>query len=108
MKALAAYLIVSADAGSVTTTGDAMPRYSEATSAAAAWSSLPTTMRSGWRKSCTADPSRRNSGFDTTRTSGRPSTRSTTLVEPTGTVDLFTTMASGGSAGAIWRAAVSM
>ena len=39
-------------------------------------------MRSGWRKSWIAEPSRRNSGFDTTATSLRPSARSTTRVEP--------------------------
>ena len=43
-----------------------------------------------------AEPSRRNSGFDTTATSLRPSARSTTRVEPTGTVDLLTTTASLG------------
>ena len=81
-KALAAYLIVSADAGSVTITGAVMPRYSDATCTAAAWSSAPITMRSGLRKSWMAEPSRRNSGFDTTDTSLRPSARSTTRVEP--------------------------
>ena len=92
-KALAAYLMSSAVAGSVTMNGAGTPRYSEATRMAALWSSLPTTMRSGCRKSWTAVPSRRNSGLDTTDTSGRRSTRSTTLVEPTGTVDLLTTTA---------------
>ena len=66
------------------------------------------TMRSGCKKSFTADPSRRNSGFDTTATSGRLSTRSTTFVEPTGTVDLLTTIASLGSTSAMSRAAASM
>src|SRR6266508_427930 len=107
-KALAAYLIVSADAGSVTINGAGTPRYSDATLMAAAWSSLPTTMRSGCKKSCTAEPSRRNSGFDTTATSGRRSTRSTTFVDPTGTVDFVTTMAPGASTGAISRAAASI
>jgi hypothetical protein len=65
-------------------------------------------MRSGLRKSWTAEPSRRNSGFDTTTTSSRPSTRSTTRVDPTGTVDLLTTTASAGSTGPTWRAAASM
>jgi hypothetical protein len=65
-------------------------------------------MRSGLRKSWTAEPSRRNSGLLTTITSSRPSTRSTTRVEPTGTVDLLTTTASAGRTGPIWRAAVSM
>src|ERR671918_71408 len=82
-KALEAYLIVSADAGSV-------------------------TMRPGLRKSWTAEPSRKNSGLDTTTTSSRPSTRSTTRVDPTGTVDLLTTTASDGSTGPISRAAASM
>src|SRR5262245_15669357 len=107
-KALAAYLIVSADAGSVTIGGAATPRYSDATRTAADWSSAPITTRSGLRKSCTAEPSRRNSGFDTTWTSDRPRTRSTTLVDPTGTVDLLMTTASGCSASAIDAAAVSM
>ena len=82
-NALAAYLIVSADAGSVTITGAVIPRYSDATRTAAAWSSAPITMRSGLRKSWMAEPSRRNSGFDTTATSLRPSARSTTRVDPT-------------------------
>ena len=56
----------------------------------------------------TALPSRRNSGFDTTRTSDRPRARSTTRVEPTGTVDLLMTTASAGSTGPISRAAASM
>ena len=55
-KALAAYLMVSADAGSVTMNGVATPRYSEATRAAAARSSAPTTIRSGCMKSWTAEP----------------------------------------------------
>ncbi|CAB4853168.1 unannotated protein [freshwater metagenome] len=65
-------------------------------------------MRSGFRKSATAEPSRKNSGLETTFTSGRARTRSTTFVEPTGTVLLFTTTAFGGSTGAICRAACSM
>src|SRR5688500_16407803 len=104
-KALAAYLIVSADAGSVTITGAVIPRYSAETRTAADWSSAPITMRSGWRKSWMAEPSRRNSGFETTATSLRPSARSTTRVDPTGTVDLLTTIASLGSTGPISRAA---
>ena len=40
-----------------------------------------------------AVPSRRNSGLDTTATSGRSRSRSTRSVEPTGTVDLLTTTA---------------
>ena len=75
---------------------------------AAPWSSLPITMRSGCRKSWTAEPSRRNSGFDTTWTSARPRARSTILVEPTGTVDLLTTTQSGSNASEISVAAASM
>ena len=107
-KALDAYLIVSAEAGSVTMTGARRALNSSATRAAAAWSSEPMTMRSGWRQSWTAEPSRRNSGLDTTRTSSRPSTSSTTRVEPTGTVDLLTTMHSGASSGPISAAAARM
>src|SRR3954452_14005102 len=107
-NALAAYLIVSADAGSVMITGALILSYSDDTFSAAAWSSQPITTRSGFRKSCTADPSRRNSGFDTTLTSGRPNTRSTTFALPTGTVDLLTTTASNGRTGPISRAAASM
>ena len=40
-------------------------------------------------------PSRRNSGFDTTWTSSRRTARSTTRVEPTGTVDLLTMIEPG-------------
>ena len=66
------------------------------------------TTRSGCRKSVTALPSRRNSGLDTTETSERPSARSTTRVEPTGTVDLLITTALAGRTGPISRAADSM
>ena len=107
-NAFAAYLMVSADAGSVTITGAPTPSYNDATFSAAAWSSQPTTTRSGLRKSCTAEPSRKNSGFETTLTSGRPITRSTTLALPTGTVDLLTTTASYGRTGPTSRAAASM
>ncbi len=104
----AAYLIVSADAGSVMITGVSMFAYSSATFSAAARFAAPMTTRSGMRKSLTAVPSRRNSGFDTTETSSRCSTFSTAIVEPTGTVDLLTTTAPGLSTGAISRAACSM
>src|SRR4051794_27454245 len=107
-NALDAYLINSADAGSVTINGAAMPRYSDTTRTAALWSLVPMTMRSGCRKSCTAEPSRRNSGFDTTNTSLRPSARSTTPVDPTGTVDLLTTTVSGVRTGPTSAAAASM
>src|SRR5439155_14095013 len=107
-KALDAYLLVSADAGSVTITGALSAENRAATRPAAAWSSAPITMRSGLRKSCTAEPSRRNSGFDTTRTSSRCSASSTTRVDPTGTVDLLTTIDSLGSTGPIASAATRM
>ena len=68
---------------------------SSPTLAAARVSSAPTTIRSGFRLSSTAVPSRRNSGFETTLMSGRPITCSTMVAEPTGTVDLLTTMAPG-------------
>ena len=100
--------MVSADAGSVTRTGAPRDSNSVATRAAAAWSSAPMTMRSGCRKSWTAEPSRRNSGLETTRTSSRSSTSSTTRVEPTGTVDLLTTIASGSRRGPISAAAARM
>src|SRR3954467_1605407 len=106
-NAFDAYLMVSAEAGSVTITGAWMPSKREATRPAVAWSSQPITMRSGWRKSWTAEPSRRNSGFDATFTSSRLRACSTTRVEPTGTVDLLTTTHSAGStfatADAAWR-----
>ena len=79
----------------MTISGAPVAANSSPTRAAAAWSSAPTTMRSGCRLSCTAVPSRKNSGLDTTVTSPRPVTRSTTSVEPTGTVDLLITMAPG-------------
>ena len=50
-KAFAAYLIVSADAGSVTTTGAPTFSYRAATRTAASWLSEPTTTRSGFKKS---------------------------------------------------------
>ena len=106
-NAFAAYLMVSADAGSVTTTCAPNDAYNPATATAASRSSAPTTTRSGCRKSSIADPSRKNSGFDTTRTSGRRNTRSTTFVDPTGTVDLFTTIAPDPKTGSISAAAAS-
>src|SRR5215210_7268734 len=107
-KAFDAYLIVSADAGSVTITGARRALNRPATRAAATWSWEPMTMRSGFMLSCTAEPSRRNSGLETTLTSSRPSTSSTTRAEPTGTVDLLTTMHSGASNGPISAAAARM
>ncbi len=106
-KALEAYLMVSAVAASVISSGAWVPANRSPTLAAAAWSSAPTTMRSGCRLSGTAVPSRRNSGLDTTVTSWRPRTRSTTRVEPTGTVDLLTMIVPGNRWGPISSATAS-
>ena len=106
-KALDAYLIVSAVAASVTISGAWVDANSAPTRAAAARSSAPTTIRSGCRASWMAVPSRRNSGFDTTATSGRSRSCSTSRVEPTGTVDLLTTTAPCSRWGAISTATAS-
>src|SRR5262245_17774606 len=107
-----ACLIISADAASVTTIGAGTPRYSSETRTATVASSQPMTMRCGWRKSRTAVPSRRNSGFDATRAScdtpDSASQRATRRVVPTGTVLLLTTTASGCRSGAISRATASI
>ena len=68
--ALAAYLVSSAEAGSMTRIG--LPvrtkgSYSSRMSASTCGSSVPITTRSGFRKSSTAAPSFRNSGFETHR-----------------------------------------
>ena len=102
-----AYLIVSEVVASVTMSGAEVDEKSSPTLAAAWGSSAPTTMRSGFRLSSTAVPSRRNSGLETTLTSGRPMTCSTMVAEPTGTVDLLTTMAPGSRWAAISLAAAS-
>jgi len=67
--ALAAYLVISADAMSMKRTG--LPvrtngSYSSRSAASAAGASTPSTMRSGFMKSWTAAPSLRNSGFEAT------------------------------------------
>ncbi|MEZ5407430.1 MAG: hypothetical protein R2761_05345 [Acidimicrobiales bacterium] len=68
-KALAASLTISAEATSHCTTGapSGVQRAATASAAEPGWpaSSEPSTTRSGWSTSCTAEPSRRNSGFDT-------------------------------------------
>ena len=106
-NALEAYLIVSDVVASVTMSGacgggEQLPHL-----AAACGSSAPTTMRSGLRLSSTAVPSRRNSGLDTTLMSGRPITCSTSVAEPTGTVDLLTTTQPGSRCAAMSLAAAS-
>ena len=106
-NAFDAYLMVSEVVASVTISGARVDENSSPTAAAAAASSAPTTIRSGLRLSTTAVPSRRNSGLETTPMSGRPITCSTMFAEPTGTVDLLTTMAPGMSKEAISLAASS-
>ena len=98
-KQLAAYLIISALAGSVSTVGAPSRAYSAATRSAASGWVEPTTIRSGFRKSRTALPSRRNSGLLTTAMSGRSSRSAVRCAVPTGTVDLFTSTAPAGSIG---------
>ena len=63
---------------------------------ATCWEGAPMTMRSGRRVSSMAEPSRRNSGLETTskgmgRGWWRSITSRTNSPVPTGTVDLFTT-----------------
>ena len=64
-NALAASLIISAEATSTSTIGASSGSYSAATAAASASVNAPTTTRSGFMKSRTAVPSERNSGFET-------------------------------------------
>ena len=106
-NAFDAYLIVSDVVASVTISGARVDENSSPTLAAARASSAPTTIRSGLRLSSTAVPSRRNSGLETTLMSARPITCSTMFADPTGTVDLLTTMAPGSSCDAISLAAAS-
>src|SRR3972149_10384935 len=65
-KAFEAYLIISAVRRSVITIRERKARWSWATLSAASGSSDPTTVRAGFMKSTIADPSRRNSGQETT------------------------------------------
>ena len=96
--ALAAYLVSSAEARSITRTG--LPvrtngAYSSRITASACASSVPTITRSGLRKSSTAAPSFRNSGLETTAKGcavRREMTSRTRRAVPTGTVDLLTTI----------------
>ncbi len=91
-NALEAYLMVSAVDGLVKITGASNPANNPETRTALSSSGAPITIRLGCRKSCTAEPSRRNSGLETMRTSLRPSIFPTVSAEPTGTVDLSTTI----------------
>src|SRR5664279_87432 len=68
-NALDAYLIISADAGSVTRIGALRFLYRSDTRTATEASVQPITTRFGSRKSRIEEPSRRNSGFDATSTS---------------------------------------
>ena len=93
-KALEAYLIISAVRRSVTTIGARRARCSCATFSAASLFSEPSTTRSGLRKSLMADPSRRNSGLETTAKSMgcgwvRETISATQSPVPTGTVLLL-------------------
>ena len=94
-KALDAYLIISAVRRSVTTIGARSERCRSATLWAASLSSEPSTMRDGFMKSWMAEPSRRNSGQETTLNGigwvclARTMSATQSPV-PTGTVDLLT------------------
>src|SRR6059036_4301134 len=65
-KALEAYLIISADGTSVMIIGRSSGAYNSSRVIATCCVGAPMTMRSGRSVSSIAEPSRRNSGFDTT------------------------------------------
>src|SRR5687767_7821455 len=93
-NALLAYLIISAVRKSVMTMGARKGKCNCATLLAASLSSEPITLRCGLIKSAIAEPSRRNSGQDTTANSiglgWAPFTISATQSPvPIGTVDLL-------------------
>ncbi len=98
-KELAAVLTSSAVGKSVTTSG--VPSaigvsYTSRSSFSARSPWTPITIRSGCRVSCTAKPSRRNSGFHASSTPSPAGASSASFAasrsaEPTGTVDLPTT-----------------
>src|SRR5688500_19550576 len=99
-NALLAYLIISAVRKSEMTMGARKGKCSCATLLAASLSSEPITLRCGLMKSAMAEPSRRNSGQDTTANSiglgWAPFTISATQSPvPMGTVD-FWLLISGG------------
>ncbi len=103
--ALAAYLVISAEAMSMNRIG--LPvrtkgSYSSARRSRAYSDSTPTTTRSGFMKSWTAAPSLRNSGLEQTwngRVVWRRIASRTLPAVPTGTVLLVMTIFSGPSAG---------
>ena len=65
-NAFEAYLIISAEGTSVMIIGRSSGAYSSSSVIATCWVRAPMTMRSGRSVSSIAEPSRRNSGFDTT------------------------------------------
>jgi hypothetical protein len=67
-KALQAYLIISAVRRETSRASTPSPSYRAAVARTAGALEPPTTTSEGSRKSRTADPSRRNSGLDTTET----------------------------------------
>ena len=98
-KAFAATLTSSAVAKSVLMTGSpgsSNGRYTSRMVCSAAGEFTPNTSRSGCRVSCTAKPSRRNSGFQAISTAPEstwaclPSSSCSRCAVPTGTVDLPT------------------
>src|SRR5215217_2569086 len=93
-KALLAYLIISAVRRSVITMGERSGRCNCATLFAASRSREPITLRCGLIKSAMAEPSRRNSGQDTTAKSigldcALFTISATQSPVPIGTVDLL-------------------
>ena len=90
---MAAYLIISAEAGSTRIRSPGRSPYTpDARASAVARSAEPMTIRSGARKSSSAEPWRRNSGLDTTCTFRAPMAGicESRRAVPTGTVDLMT------------------
>ena len=100
-NALAACLVSSAVGMSVTITGTPNTSYNSPRRRRTINSLAPIKMRSGWKKSRTALPSRRNSGFDATCTSRRPMMALRRSAVPTGTVDRVTMMVPGRTRGQI-------
>ena len=102
-NAFEAYLIISAVRTSVIWIGTSSGSYSSATRCAASASVEPSTTRAGRMKLITAEPSWRNSGFETTATSRallREVIPSTSSPVPIGTVLLLMMIAPGRSRGA--------
>ena len=112
-NAFAATLTSSAVSRSITSSGapaSSGPRYTSRSLAAAPSDVTPSTMRSGARLSCTAKPSRRNSGFQARSTSSPAGATArirviTCRAVPTGTVDFPTTRHGAARCGASASAA---